>query len=63
MGTPGVSTGTVAELLVALGDNPDRIHSEAAFAWVADGDDPGRLRPWRVNLKGIILSLMTRKTI
>ena len=29
---PGISTGTVAEMLVALGDNPERIRSEAAFA-------------------------------
>ena len=29
---PGVATGTIAELLVVLGDNPDRIRSDAAFA-------------------------------
>lgn len=32
MAAHGVSTGTVAEMLVALGDNPERIRSEAAFA-------------------------------
>ncbi|WP_145106297.1 transposase [Cereibacter sediminicola] len=32
MATPGISTGTVAELLLALGDNLDRIRPEAAFA-------------------------------
>jgi transposase len=32
MAAPGISTGTVAEILVALGDNPERIRSEAAFA-------------------------------
>ena len=29
---PGISTGTTAEMLVLLGDNPERIRSEAAFA-------------------------------
>lgn len=29
---PGVSTGTIADMLVVLGDNPQRIRSEAAFA-------------------------------
>lgn len=28
----GISTLTIAEMLVLLGDNPERIHSEAAFA-------------------------------
>jgi transposase len=32
MTAPGISTGTVAEMLVVLGDNPERIRSEAAFA-------------------------------
>ncbi|MGU3450840.1 IS110 family transposase [Methylobacterium sp. 391_Methyba4] len=32
MDAPGVSTGTIAEMLVVLGDNPQRIRSEAAFA-------------------------------
>lgn len=32
MEAPGVSTLTVAEMLVVLGDNPERIRSEAAFA-------------------------------
>jgi transposase len=32
MTLPGVATGTIAELLVLVGDNPDRIRSEAAFA-------------------------------
>lgn len=32
MAAHGVSTGTIAEMLVALGDNPERIRSEAAFA-------------------------------
>jgi transposase len=32
MRLPGVATGTIAELLVLVGDNPDRIRSEAAFA-------------------------------
>ena len=32
MTAPGISTGTIAEMLVVLGDNPERIRSEAAFA-------------------------------
>jgi transposase len=32
MKAPGVSTGTIADMLVVLGDNPQRIRSEAAFA-------------------------------
>lgn len=32
MEAPGVSTLTVAEMLVVLGDNPERMRSEAAFA-------------------------------
>jgi transposase len=32
MAAPGISTGTVAEMLIVLGDNPERIRSEAAFA-------------------------------
>jgi transposase len=32
MGAPGVSTSTIADMLVVLGDNPQRIRSEAAFA-------------------------------
>ena len=32
MDAPGVSTGTIADMLVVLGDNPQRIRSEAAFA-------------------------------
>ena len=28
----GMATGTAAEMLLLVGDNPDRIHSEAAFA-------------------------------
>jgi transposase len=32
MDAPGVSTGTIADMLVVLGDNPLRIRSEAAFA-------------------------------
>jgi transposase len=28
----GISTGTAAEMLILVGDNPDRIPSEAAFA-------------------------------
>lgn len=32
MEAPGVSTDTIAEMLVVLGDNPQRIRSEAAFA-------------------------------
>jgi transposase len=28
----GVATGTVAEMLILVGDNPERIRSEAAFA-------------------------------
>ena len=28
----GISTGTAAEMLILVGDNPERIHSEAAFA-------------------------------
>jgi transposase len=29
---PGISTGTIADMLIVLGDNPQRIRSEAAFA-------------------------------
>lgn len=29
---PGISTGTTAEMLILVGDNPERIRSEAAFA-------------------------------
>ncbi len=32
MEAPGVSTGIIADMLVVLGDNPQRIRSEAAFA-------------------------------
>ena len=32
MDAPGISTGTIADMLVVLGDNPQRIRSEAAFA-------------------------------
>ncbi|WP_298089719.1 IS110 family transposase [uncultured Sphingomonas sp.] len=32
MEAPGVSTGTIADMLVVLGDNPQRIRSEAGFA-------------------------------
>lgn len=32
MEAPGVSTGTIADMLVVLGDNPQRIRPEAAFA-------------------------------
>ncbi|MCM8735333.1 IS110 family transposase [Azospirillum sp. A1-3] len=32
MEAPGVSTGTIADMLIVLGDNPQRIRSEAAFA-------------------------------
>lgn len=32
MAAPGISTGTVAEMMIVLGDNPERIRSEAAFA-------------------------------
>lgn len=32
MAAPGISTGTIAQMLVVLGDNPERIRSEAAFA-------------------------------
>lgn len=32
MEAPGISTGTIVEMLVTLGDNPQRIRSEAAFA-------------------------------
>jgi transposase len=32
MTAPGVSTGTIADMLIVLGDNPQRIRSEAAFA-------------------------------
>jgi transposase len=28
----GIKTGTAAEMLILVGDNPERIHSEAAFA-------------------------------
>jgi len=29
---PGIATGTAAEMLIVVGDNPERIRSEAAFA-------------------------------
>jgi len=29
---PGIATGTAAEMLILVGDNPERIRSEAAFA-------------------------------
>jgi transposase len=32
MAAPGVSTGTIADILIVLDDNPQRIRSEAAFA-------------------------------
>jgi transposase len=32
MAAPGISTGTICEMLIVLGDNPERIRSEAAFA-------------------------------
>lgn len=32
MAAMGISTGTIADMLVVLGDNPERIRSEAAFA-------------------------------
>jgi len=32
MDAPGVPTGTIADMLIVLGDNPQRIRSEAAFA-------------------------------
>lgn len=32
MDAHGISTGTVAEMLILVGDNPERIRSEAAFA-------------------------------
>ena len=28
----GIASGTAAEMLLLVGDNPERIHSEAAFA-------------------------------
>ena len=32
MDAPGIAAGTIAEMLIVLGDNPKRIRSEAAFA-------------------------------
>jgi transposase len=32
MNAPGISTGTTADMLLLVGDNPERIRSEAAFA-------------------------------
>ena len=32
MASPGIATGTIAEMLIVLGDNPERIRSESAFA-------------------------------
>nr|WP_253188923.1 transposase [Roseomonas mucosa] len=32
MQAPGMGTGTAAEMLILVGDNPERIHSEAALA-------------------------------
>jgi transposase len=41
----GVGFDTAAKLLVAAGDNPERIRSEAAFAHLCrGGTDPGQLR-------------------
>src|SRR3954447_17017783 len=31
-GAHGITTGTAAEMLILVGDNPERIRSEAAFA-------------------------------
>ena len=39
-----VAPGAAAEMLIIFGDNPDRIHSEAAFAKLC-GACPSRLRP------------------
>jgi hypothetical protein len=41
----GISADTAALLLVAAGDNANRIHSEAAWAHVCGSrTDPGRVR-------------------
>lgn len=32
MSSPGIATGTIAEMLIVLGDNPERIQSEGALA-------------------------------
>ena len=32
MSSPGIATGTIAEMLIVLGDNPERIRSDAALA-------------------------------
>lgn len=32
MDEPGIGTGTIADILIVLGDNPERMKSEAAFA-------------------------------
>ena len=41
----GVGAGTAAEMLILFGDNPDRIHSEAAFAKLCGAvSDPGLVR-------------------
>ena len=35
LATKGVGVVTAAQLLITVGDNPERIHSEAAFAKLA----------------------------
>ncbi|WPW32470.1 transposase [Streptomyces atratus] len=42
----GIGEDTAAEILVAVGDNPERIRSQAAFAKLA-GSAPSRPRPAR----------------
>ena len=41
----GIGADTAAEMLIIFGDNPDRIHSEAAFAKLCGGlPHPGFVR-------------------
>lgn len=54
--TKGIATVTAAQLLVTFGDNPDRVHSEAAFAMLC-GAAPipassGRTTRYRLNRGG-----------
>jgi transposase len=56
LGLHGVGVDTAAALLVASGDNPDRLHSEAAWAHLC-GVAPiqassGKVTRWRLNRGG-----------
>jgi transposase len=53
---PGLGTETAAQLLITAGDNPDRLHSEAAFAHLCAAApvpaSSGRTRRHRLNRGG-----------